>query len=48
VTATQQGRHKIGRFLDWLLGERCPLGCGQRVFPADLNGHLHTEHAGGL
>jgi hypothetical protein len=32
------------RFLDWLLGRHCALGCGQRVFPKDLARHVHTEH----
>lgn len=36
----------IGRVLDAVLGRRCPLGCGQRVYPRDLTAHLHTEHAG--
>ena len=38
----------IGRFLDWLLGPRCGLCCGERVFPKDLDRHLHVEHAGGI
>lgn len=33
------------RFLNWLLGPRCALGCGTRVFPDDLERHLYLEHA---
>ena len=36
----------LTRFLDWLLGPKRALGCGQRVFPKDLQRHLHTDHAG--
>lgn len=32
--------------LDMLLGERCPVGCGQRVFPKDLDRHRYVDHAG--
>lgn len=28
----------LARFLDWLLGPRCPI-CTVRVFPADLPNH---------
>ena len=31
-------------FLDWLLGPRCAIGCGQRVFAKDLERHLNVEH----
>lgn len=36
----------ISRFLDWLLGPRCALGCGERIFPRDLERHLYIDHAG--
>ncbi|MDN4174759.1 hypothetical protein QWY28_17490 [Nocardioides sp. SOB77] len=36
----------LARFLNRLLGARCALGCGLRVFPADVAMHAHIEHAG--
>ena len=36
----------IARWLDWLLGSRCRLGCGDRVFPVDVALHERLEHAG--
>ena len=36
----------IGLFLDWLLGPRCPVKCGERVHPSALKRHLHVEHGG--
>lgn len=33
-------------FLDALLGDRCPFGCGQRLFPRDRRLHFDIEHAG--
>lgn len=38
----------LTRLLDALLGPRCALGCGYRVFPRDLTRHLHTDHAGDI
>lgn len=32
-------------FVDWLLGPKCH-DCGQRVYPADRDGHQALEHAG--
>lgn len=36
----------IERLLTWLLGPRCPYGCGQRLYPKDHAGHVHYDHAG--
>lgn len=36
----------IARFLSWLLGHRCALGCGERVYPANVAEHYEREHAG--
>ena len=36
----------IARFLTWLLGPPCPLGCGARVYDADRADHWRLEHAG--
>lgn len=37
----------LTRLLDWLLGPKCPLGCGQRVYvEKDLDRHLTLDHAG--
>jgi hypothetical protein len=36
----------LTRLLDALLGPRCALDCGQRVFPKDLERHLRLDHAG--
>ena len=36
----------IGWFLDWILGPRCPVGCGERVPEASLKRHLHVDHGG--
>ena len=33
-------------FAEWLLGPRCPKGCGQRLYVKDRTYHLNTEHAG--
>lgn len=33
------------RFLDWLLGPHCALGCGQRLYPRDIEAHYYIEHA---
>lgn len=41
-------RDLIARAVNAVLGERCHLGCGQRVFSRDLTAHLHTEHAGDI
>lgn len=32
--------------LDALLGDRCRLGCGQRVYPRDIGWHEDIDHAG--
>ena len=32
--------------LDALLGARCRLGCGTRVFPRDVGWHEDLDHAG--
>lgn len=39
-------RRSLSGFLDWLLGPRCPHGCGQRVFTADRPAHFSIEHCG--
>lgn len=31
---------------DALLGKRCRLGCGERVYPKDVKQHEADEHAG--
>lgn len=36
----------LERFASALLGARCRLGCGQRVFPKDVAEHEHNQHAG--
>jgi hypothetical protein len=36
----------IGWLLDRLLGPRCPIGCGQRVFSRDVTAHYLIDHAG--
>lgn len=36
----------IPRFLTWLLGPRCALGCGARVYAADVERHVYIDHAG--
>lgn len=36
----------MSTFLNWLLGPRCPLGCGQRLYPRDAEAHFDNEHAG--
>jgi hypothetical protein len=36
----------LTQLLDALLGHHCALGCGQRVFPKDLERHLALDHAG--
>lgn len=36
----------LDRALTALLGPRCALGCGQRVYPNDLQQHLAIDHAG--
>jgi hypothetical protein len=36
----------LTRLLNALLGPRCALGCGQRVYPRDLERHLALDHAG--
>jgi hypothetical protein len=38
----------IARLATWLLGPRCILGCGERVYPRDLERHLFIDHAGDL
>jgi len=39
-------RARWANFLDGLLGPRCRLGCGQRVFPVDVRAHEDTNHVG--
>lgn len=34
------------RLLDWLLGPRCPYGCGQRLYARDTDRHTWLDHAG--
>lgn len=36
----------IGWLLTKLCGPKCPLGCGQRVYPNDVAWHYAREHAG--
>ena len=36
----------IGRFLDWFFGQRCALGCGQRLAPEHVAQHEFFDHAG--
>lgn len=33
------------RWVDALLGARCRMGCGARVFPRDVTDHEATHHA---
>jgi hypothetical protein len=39
-------RRRWDLFLTGLLGARCRLGCGARVFVADVRAHEDVEHAG--
>lgn len=36
----------IGRLLDRVFGLHCRLGCGERVYPRDVEVHEALEHAG--
>ena len=36
----------IARLVTWLLGPTCVLGCGERVYPRDLDRHWAIHHAG--
>lgn len=36
----------LAHILDALLGHRCRLHCGQRVFPTDIPSHEATNHGG--
>lgn len=45
MPAADVTRRRWNRFLNRFLGHRCYL-CRVRVFPRDLAGHFHNEHAG--
>jgi hypothetical protein len=39
-------RSLLAWLADVVLGPRCPVGCGERVFPKDEATHVDVEHAG--